>query len=249
MERPIVHARYSLTPLLQYSRGRSMRWLIAIVLASALLCSSGRAEAPAAQVIQVPRFEADTSQVPDLQPWGRAAEALCQSWYPKIVTILRMDDTQRPLPPVVKIIFEKEMRGVAYAGGGEIHIAANWVRRNPNDFGMVAHELTHLVQRYPRSRAGWLVEGIADYVRLQHFEPALERPRIDFTKAKHTDAYKTTASFLIWLESKHGEDFVPKLSASLRAGDYTDARFKELTGKEVTELWTDFAAAQQAAAQ
>jgi hypothetical protein len=191
-----------------------------------------------------PRFEAEISPVPDLQPWGHAAEALCQVWYPKIVGILHSDDSYRPLPAVVKLVFEKEMRGVAYSGGGEIHISANWVRSHPNDFGMVIHELTHLVQRYPRNptRAGWLVEGIADYVRLEYFEPLLPRPAINFAKANYTDAYKTTAQFLIWLEGKYGADLVPRLNAALRAGRYTDAVFKEITGKEVAQLWSDFAA-------
>ncbi|MGV3724171.1 MAG: basic secretory protein-like protein [Actinomycetota bacterium] len=219
--------------------------LLAILAAHAVSAAQAPAEPPARAALHTPRFEADTSQVPDLQPWGRAAEALCQSWYPRIVAILAADDAERPLPPVVKIYFERDMKGVAYAGNGEIHIAADWVRSHPNDFGMVAHELTHLVQRYPRTRAGWLVEGIADYVRLQHFEPALPRPRIDFARAKYTDAYKTTASFLIWLEEKHGADLTPKLSNSLRSGNYTDARFKELTGKELPELWSDFAASPQ----
>src|SRR5205823_14557500 len=148
--------------------------------------------------------------------------------------------------------FEKEMKGVAYSSGGEIHIAANWVRSHPNDFGMVIHELTHLVQRYPRNRgpqAGWLVEGIADYVRLGYFEPLLPRPRIDFIKARYTDAYKTTAIFLLWLEGKYGADLVPKLNAALRAGHYSDALFQQATGKEVTQLWSDFATAQGAAKQ
>jgi len=217
----------------------------AVALTGPLSTGAARAQETraAATVIQVPRFEADTSQVPELQPWGRAAESLCQVWYPKVVAILQSNDTERPLPPVARIIFEKDMKGVAYASGGEIHIAAAWVKAQPNDFGMVAHELTHLVQRYPRSRAGWLVEGIADYVRLQHFEPQLARPRIDFTKAKHTDAYKTTASFLIFLEEKHGRDIVPKLHAALRAGKYSDDLFRELTSKDLATLWTDFAEA------
>jgi hypothetical protein len=105
---------------------------------------------------------------------------------------------------------------------------------------MVAHEMTHLVQRYPRSRAGWLVEGIADYVRLQHFEPALARPRLDFNRVKYTDAYKTTALFLIFLEEKHGRGVVPKLHAALRAGTYSDNDFKTITGKDLDALWADF---------
>ena len=200
----------------------------------------------AGSTASTPQFKADVSQVSDLQPWGRAAAAICDVWYPKIVTILHSDDSYRPLPSVVTLHFEKAMRGVAYSAGDEIHISATYVRAHPDDFGMVAHELTHLVQRYPRNpnHPGWLVEGIADYVRLEYFEPLLPRPHIDFARANYTDAYKTTAQFLIWLEGKYGSEVVPKLNASLRAGHYSDAIFKEITGKEVAQLWSDFAAAQ-----
>jgi hypothetical protein len=190
-----------------------------------------------------PTFVADTSQVPALQPWGRVAEALCTIWYPRIVTILKANDRVRPLPKTVKIVFEKDMDGVAYVAGTEMHIAAHWVTSHPADFGMVVHELTHLVQRYPSGDAGWLVEGIADYVRARHFEPQVPLPRIDFTRAKVTDAYKTTAAFLIWLEDTYGKGIVPALSNALREGTYTDERFKALTGKELPALWEAFAAA------
>jgi hypothetical protein len=213
--------------------------LLALTAASSL---AGPSQPNPAASVRVPRFEADTSKVPDLQPWGKAAEALCAVWYPKVVKILESDDTQRPLPEVVRIVFDPDYKGVAAAGGGRITISPAWVRSHPHDFGMVVHELTHLVQRYPRSRAGWLVEGIADYVRLQHFEPDLPRPKIDFTRAKHTDAYKTTAAFLIWLERKYGPAVVPRLNAALRAGTYTDTLFADITGKGVQTLWTDFAA-------
>lgn len=195
-------------------------------------------------VIPIPLFEADTSQVPELQPWGRAAEALCQVWYPKIVAALQSDDSEKPLPPVVKIVFEKDMKGVAHVAGVTMHIAAHWVKSHPNDFGMVIHELTHLVQRYPSYEAGWLVEGIADYVRAKFFEPQLVPPRINFEKAKYTDAYKTTAAFLIWVEANYDKALVSRLHAALRNRKYADSLFKDYTGKDVTQLWTEFAQAQ-----
>ena len=212
-----------------------MRLLTIALLLAATVC---RAEDT--KTARVPRFEADTSAVPDLQPWGRAAEALCEVWYPKIVAILDSDTTDAPA--TVRLIFEK-MDGVAYTAGNEIHISADWVRKRPHDFGMVAHELTHVVQHYPRNRAGWLVEGIADYVRLQHFEPQLPRPRIDFTRAKYTDAYKTTAMFLMYLEETYGREIVPQLHAALQHGKYNDGLFETRTGKPVEALWVDFAAA------
>jgi hypothetical protein len=191
---------------------------------------------------QAVTFAVDTSQVPQLQPWGRAAEAVCAVWYPRLVDILASDDTVG-FQPVIRIIFEKEMKGVAYSGGNEIHIAASWVESHPHDFGMVVHELTHLVQRYPPSREGWLVEGIADYVRQRHFEPDVPVPTIDFARARHTDAYKTTAAFLIWIEAKADPRIVPKLNHALRQQTYSDALFTEATGRTVLELWAAFAGA------
>jgi len=192
--------------------------------------------------LQVPLFEADTSQGPELQPWGRAAEALCTTWYGRIVTILKSNDNERRLPPVVRIVFEKDMKGVAHVAGTTMHIAADWVKANPNDFGMVIHELTHLVQRYPNYRASWLVEGIADYVRAKYFEPQLKLPRIDFSKAKYTDFYKTTAAFLTWAETKYNPNLVRTLHAALRQNTYTDELFKTATGHDVASLWNEFAA-------
>ncbi len=221
-----------------------LRFLVALAtFASASALADEPAETPAA----VPTFVADTSRTPDLQPWGRAAEAVCTVWYPKVVAILKRDDAAPPPPPVVTLVFEK-MDGVAYTAGNEIHISADWVRKHPDDFGMVVHELTHVVQRYPRNRAGWLVEGIADYVRLRHFEPQLPPPRIDFTKAKHTDAYKTTAVFLAYLEDECGPEVVPRLNAALRQGTYKDELFEEITGKPLVALWSEFVEAKHAAA-
>jgi Peptidase of plants and bacteria len=222
---------------------KRLLWAVLVLLCGPAGASCGAK--PAAEPARpAPRFEADTSRTPELQPWGRAAEALCQAWYPRIVAILKSDDSVRPLPPVVRLVFEPDMKGVAHATGDSIHIAAAWVNAHPHDFGMVIHELTHLVQRYPSYQAGWLVEGIADYIRLAHFEPALPRPKIDFTKAKHTDSYKTTAVFLIWLEEKYDRNLIPRLNAALRAGSYSDALFQAITGKEVGQLWSEFAAAQ-----
>lgn len=187
-----------------------------------------------------PRFVADTSQAPELQPWGRAAEALCQVWYPRLVAILKSDDTFRPLDPVVHITFE-DQEAPAAAGESEIHLSIKWVKSHPNDFGLVIHALTHLVQRYPDYDAAWVVEGIADYMRLQHFEPALPRPVIDFDTAKYTDSRMTSAMFLAWIEAKYSPDVVPRLNAALREQKYNDALFKEITGKELGKLWSEFA--------
>jgi hypothetical protein len=197
----------------------------------------------------------DVTETPDLETWGNTAKTLCEEWYPKIVALLPSEGFTPP--DTVRLRFSKDMRGVAATGGTRISVAASYVRKATNDFGMVIHELVHVVQAYPSAKEGctkpgWLVEGIADYIRLIHFEPQARRPRINPDKASYRDAYKTTAAFLEWLEKKYDRDLVKKLNAPLRAGTFKMEMFKEHTGKDVDELWkefTDFLRAEQARAR
>ena len=181
----------------------------------------------------------DTSEVPELRAWGEKAGQLCVEWYPKISVLLASDGFQPP--GEVSLKFHKDMEGVASTSRNAINISANYVRGHTNDFGMVIHELTHVVQDYGRRRnPGWLVEGVADYIRIVHFEPEARRPRLDPDKVKYTDAYKTTAIFLEWMEKQHDKEAVKKLNRALREGNYRPEMFGEITGKSIDELWAEF---------
>ena len=142
----------------------------------------------------------------------------------------------------VQVRFRKDMKGVAATGRNVISVSANYVRGHTNDWGMVIHELTHVVQAYPPgSGPGWLVEGVADYIRLTHFEPQARPPRINPDRASYRDSYKTTAIFLAWVEKKHDPQAVRKLNAALREKKFKLELFKDYTGQTVDELWKDFA--------
>jgi hypothetical protein len=108
----------------------------------------------------------------------------------------------------------------------------------------VIHELVHIVQQYPNSRfkQGWLVEGIADYIRWWRYEPESPRPRIDPEKSKYTDAYRTTAYFLAWASRKYDMRLVPALDRALRAGEDPMPKFAQYTGKDADALWKEFIA-------
>lgn len=102
----------------------------------------------------------------------------------------------------------------------------------------------HVVQAYKGvSAPGWAVEGIADYVRytmgvdnkgagwaLPAFQPS----------QKHTDAYRVTARFFVWMEKKVKPGVVKALDKALRDGKY-EGFFKRFTGKTVDELWQQYA--------
>lgn len=188
------------------------------------------------------KVEVDISRAPECEGFALKAKAICEEWYPRINEILFGRD--RPLPRAeVRLTFEP-MKGVAHTTADGIHISADWVtRKAPNDYGMVVHELTHVVQAYHGGGEGWLTEGIADYVRHQHFEKdgATLKERINPDTASYKQAYTTAAAFLIWLEEKKENQVVRRLNAASENGTYDRRIWQELCGAPLDDLWKEFA--------
>jgi hypothetical protein len=182
----------------------------------------------------------DVSEVPELKEWGEKAQKLCVEWYPKIAERLECKDRPRP----VALIFKKDRKGIASTSQDRITISADWIKKHPDDFGMVIHELTHVVQAYPANDAGWLVEGIADYIRYHHFEPKAGERRVD-AKSSYKEGYGTAAAFLAWAEKTHDKKLVAKLNTALHDGKYKPDIFKEATGKQLDELWQEYVKAHE----
>lgn len=183
----------------------------------------------------------DTSKAPDLAEWGARARRLVEEWHPKICEMLASEGF-RP-PTKVKLLFRNDLDHPAHTSGVRVKvitISARWIREHPDDYGMVIHELTHVVQSYPRYEAGWLVEGIADYVRYIKFERKTRAPRIDPATASYRNGYKTAAYFLRWIEKAYEKELVSKLNRELRTSSYTDALFERYTGKTLDRLWSEY---------
>ncbi len=220
-----------------------MKKLLAIALVFAAPYGRADEKAPAVKPEAV-QVEVDTSEVPDLEPWGAQAKKLVEKWHPIIADLLKSDGFTPPVK--VKILFKKEMKGVAFTSGRTITIAGDWVKKHPDDYGMVVHELTHVIQSYPRSKvnAGWLVEGIADYVRFFKYEPETKIGPIG-SRASYRNGYRTTAKFLDWIEKTHDKEIVSKLNLALRKGEYKDDLFMDATGKNLDDLWAEFLEAEK----
>ncbi len=171
--------------------------------------------------------------------WGLAAKELCEEWFPVLCKFL---STEGWAPPeVVKIVIKPDMKVPGSTSGSTISVNDSFITKHPDDFGMVIHELVHVVQRYPNSHkgAGWLVEGIADYLRYWKYES--ERPRHKIGEnASYRDGYSTAASLLAWIVWKYDRRTVRRLDAALRKGDYDDAIFRKITGRDLPELWDEF---------
>lgn len=188
------------------------------------------------------QIDFDITEMPEFRTWvEKDLKPVCEKWYPKIVAMLPSDGYAAPKK--FTITFRANMRGVAYASRGGIFCAGEWFKRNLQGeaVGAVVHEMVHIVQRY-RVRGGarnpgWMVEGLADYIRWFLYEPPNKRPRVNPARAKYTDSYRTTAAFLNYIVEHHDKDAIKKFNAAMREGKYADTLWKDYTGKTVDELW------------
>jgi len=172
-----------------------------------------------------------------LKEWGETSAQLIQQWHPKIAAMLPQEGFAPPQE--VRVVFKKDMDGVAHTTRNQIVIAGNWVKQHPDDTGMVIHELVHVIQAYPRGGPFWLVEGIADYIRFYKYEPQTGLRGINPDRQSYRDGYRTSAQFVAWLEKTH-PGIVQKINEAIRKHEYKNVLIREATGKNVEQLWDEF---------
>lgn len=184
----------------------------------------------------------DYSEAPDLKEWiDTKLKPVCVKWYPVIVGMLPSDGYEAPKR--FTIGFRPGLRVPAFAGGGRITCSVDWFRRNLEGeaAGAVVHEMVHVVQQYRRGREGnrnpgWLVEGLADWIRWFNYEDESKRPRPRADRANYNDSYRTTGHFLDYVINKYDKDLIRKLNVAMREGRYSDDLWKQWTGKTLEEL-------------
>jgi hypothetical protein len=144
----------------------------------------------------------------------------------------------------VTFLIDPEYKGVAETDGGVVRYNPHWMLRKPADIDVVTHEVMHIVQEYGYSAGPvWLTEGIADYARYKFGVDNLSAKWTlpDYKAGQnYTNSYRITARFFIWLEENGHKNIVKELDSRLRKHTYTDSTWKELTGKTLDELWTDY---------
>ncbi|RYG48147.1 hypothetical protein EON79_05355 [bacterium] len=199
---------------------------------------------PLAKPLKTPKVIVDTTDIPSLAPWAAKAKVIVEQWYPYLTSMLATEDWKAPRE--IRLVFKKKIDAPAWAAGNEITFSGEWLTAHPDDMGIVVHELTHIIQSYPGIEGdidrGWLVEGIADYIRWWRYEPESPRSRVDPAKAKYTDAYRTTAAFLAWTSAKYDRGLVMALDRAFRKRQDPVPEFKRLTGKDVDTLWAEYIA-------
>lgn len=180
----------------------------------------------------------DATDAPELKEWLEKAARVCEKQYPMICEELKGDGYTPPTR--ITMTLKKDYDGVAYAAGTRIVGSVKYYTGHKDDVGSLIHETAHSVQQYRgRGNPGWLVEGVADYVRFFKYE-AKKPAKLAPEKAKYNGSYRTTAAFLAYLSETHDKEIVRKLNDTMRRGKYTDGVWKDLTGKTVEELGRDW---------
>ncbi|KAI2781875.1 BSP-domain-containing protein [Daldinia loculata] len=159
-------------------------------------------------------------------------------------------------PPTRSVtLILRDMDGVAYTTGSdldsdhkEIHFSLRYIssiapssRQSDEIHGVLLHELVHCYQWNGRGRApGGLIEGMADWVRLQSdlAPPHWSREQIP---AKWDVGYQGTAYFLEYLEDRFGKGTIRRMNEKLRKERYEEKAFwTELVGGPVEQLFEDY---------
>jgi len=151
------------------------------------------------------------------------------------------------------------MQGVAGTGGTRISCGANWFRKQLQGEakGAVVHELVHVVQNYglarrtnpnPTRTPGWVVEGIADYIRWFLYEPETRGAEItsrNISRARYDASYRISGNFLNWVTETYDIDIVRKLNAAAREGRYSKELWTQSTGHTVQQLGDEWKASME----
>lgn len=156
--------------------------------------------------------------------------------YPKMVKAFNPDATK-----TVILSIDTNYKKVAISGKGKILIGANWLSQHQEDTDLVTHELMHIVQDFKAMGPEWLLEGLADCGRFQY---GLNNVAADWSlppvdpRQHYRMGYRVTARFLLWVDKFQKPNTIAQLNTQLKNNTYTDASWKQITGKGVDELWT-----------
>ena len=173
----------------------------------------------------------------------------------------------RSTPTAVTINFENSGYEVAGASGDRIHIHAQWLEKNPQDYDCLTHEPAHVIQ------GGWdgqyvpaygddtyMIERFADYCRYLY---AYQRGYYnDMNRTLQTvqseDTYYKSVRFWVWLDYTYSTDKVDimnRIQQAVYQKTYNNDAWEpsgaawavifadtNAAGKNLGALWEEFAA-------
>ena len=213
-------------------------WSAWLMITIAMLSACSPATAQAKEAEDAVKVNVDTTQVadqPELVRWAAQAKKLIEEWHPRISNLLLSKGFDPPFE--ITFVIKKQKKGVGHTTGQTITIMSGWIDKHPDDWGLVIHELTHVIQRYRKTPA-WVTEGVADYVRWAIYEgKPLKSFHCPSIPNGYTKGYRAAAGFLLWLESDLAPGIVSRINSAARDGKFRNDLFSEMTGFSLEQLW------------
>ena len=158
--------------------------------------------------------------------------------YPRLLETYNENALKR-----VYFIIDPTYDGVAYSFGDVVVFSYAYMEEHPLEGDVAVHEITHKIQAgYKGSAPGWLIEGMADYVRDKF---GIDDPN-NFTLPEYNpnqsyeDAYRVTARFLKWIETHKYPNFVKELNDALIGGGNYEAFWSKALGADVDAVWQEY---------
>lgn len=199
-------------------------------------------------------FTVDASQAPEKKAWAeKELKPAIEAYAKNVVELLDGKGAKWTRGDVTLILDPKDGVAASSAQSCKIWLSLKFAEKMPQEVkGACIHEFAHIVQDYrpgpgraePYAKTpGWLVEGIADWVRWVNYEGKAGVKRVTDGAArnpKHDASYGTTAAFLDYVSKKYDRNFVSKLNKLCREGKYGEEVWTDLTKKtreQLAEEW------------
>ncbi|MEG4813420.1 basic secretory protein-like protein [Microcoleus sp. K5-D4] len=184
---------------------------------------------------EIDRTAADKNGDTKLVTFAKNLPELCKKKYPEIKGLLVQDAYQAPNN--IQIVFENG-EGFAHTVGNKITLFIPYFQEHSDDYGAVVHEMAHVAQNYQKSVPGWLVEGIADYIRFRMGYSDSSKLSCRNNLHYSSSVYSCAPAFVNYIE-KTNNGVIAKLNAALKQEGYKDELFSKYTGKTVEQLWQE----------
>lgn len=130
-----------------------------------------------------------------------------------------------------------------HANGKTVYLNPNWFVDHPDDSEAVLSALFQTMQEYQGDYPEWIKSSLSAYARYE-FSTAYASKTWDIPTSYAGKSYEEGdvygASFLRWINTEFGNDFIYRLNKALLNGNYDESFWKTETNLTFGQLWAMF---------
>jgi len=170
--------------------------------------------------------------------WVADAKEEMRIWYPKLSDKLALGKYTPPTNFSVRVV---SMSGIASTSGTTISVSKQWLSANRQEYGVVIHEMAHVMQNYKGNGAYWATEGLADWTRVHFYRDPAKKSTPPQGHELYTQGYEPAAGLLNYIDNQVGGSFLKSLNTALKNDSYNDVKtIASLTGKSQNKWWQNY---------